>query len=514
LPPVPARHALVDDILDGTRPVAPSPLLRTLLDDDSDQALRPSDPHLLESYASCVSHTIVQKYAPSTQAKHRTGWNLWVEFMQQWHSPPLRRDDPSRCVREQFLRAAFILWARRRCRSSLPGRLTVKPASIVAHLHAVAAVHAQSHLSFDTRGMLQAAVHYLSVEYELVHGPESLVPHRREGFSRAHLKSMLAVDTVTHGGLPLSSRSFPVLVWESWLGRNIAACLAVASSGGFRKAELTLAPGVVFDAMHMSRASLFWVLQGVICRFPSLAQLHGMRSGDQAGLLVCCSKADNLALHFLPHPLYFNFVPGDPDNTALRLRTLYLMCPVLPSLARSTPMFTMSPQAQPFRRDFVDLVLKALLLTFMSPEIAALYSFHSFRIGLACALRAAGAPDWVIMALLRWRSDKSLLTYARINRTVSANWIDDSAAQIIDSMQAPNVARVAAAMFPPHTLPGEAYSFLQRAAEISDSLLPTDLTRLASEIPATDDDSWMQQLRDLRLDAADDGGGVEVRDDL
>jgi len=81
-------------------------------------------------------------------------------------------------------------------------------------------------------------------------------------------------------------------------------------------------------------------------------------------------------------------------------------------------------------------------------------------------------------------------------------------------MQAPNVARVAAAMFPPHTLPGEAYSFLQRAAEISDSLLPMDLTRLASEIPATDDDSWMQQLRDLRLDAADDGGGVEARDDL
>jgi len=118
------------------------------------------------------------------------------------------------------------------------------------------------------------------------------------------------------------------------------------------------------------------------------------------------------------------------------------------------------------------------------------------------------------MALLRWRSDKSLLTYARINRTVSANWIDDSAAQVIDSMQAPNVARVAAAMFPPHTLPGEAYSFLQCAAEISDSLLPMDLTRLASEIPATDDDSWMQQLRDLRLDAADDGGGVEARDDL
>jgi len=39
------------------------------------------------------------------------------------------------------------------------------------------------------------------------------------------------------------------------------------------------------------------------------------------------------------------------------------------------------------------------------------------------------------------------------------------AAQVIDSMQAPNVARVAAAMFPPHTLPVEAYSFLQRVRQ-------------------------------------------------
>jgi len=43
------------------------------------------------------------------------------------------------------------------------------------------------------------------------------------------------------------------------------------------------------------------------------------------------------------------------------------------------------------------------------------YSFHSFRIFLACALLAAGCPRWMIKRMLRWRGDESLEIYARVS---------------------------------------------------------------------------------------------------
>ena len=46
---------------------------------------------------------------------------------------------------------------------------------------------------------------------------------------------------------------------------------------------------------------------------------------------------------------------------------------------------------------------------------ASLYSWHSARIYLACALFAAGATRPQIQALCRWQSEDSLRVYARLN---------------------------------------------------------------------------------------------------
>lgn len=43
------------------------------------------------------------------------------------------------------------------------------------------------------------------------------------------------------------------------------------------------------------------------------------------------------------------------------------------------------------------------------------YSFHSFRIFVACALLSAGAPRWLIKRMCRWRGDESLEIYARVS---------------------------------------------------------------------------------------------------
>ncbi len=150
-------------------------------------------------------------------------------------------------------------------------------------------------------------------------------------------------------------------------------------------------------------------------------------------------KNDPLGLHFLPFPLIFNFNPKDDADVGSALRDLAFHCWVPASELRSTPMFTYSSEKKALRRDFLDTILKALLLTVFPAPMADLYSWHSFRIGLACSLRAAGTPDWVILALCRWRSSNSIPVYARINYAASAQWIDDAGRQQVAAIQVPNL---------------------------------------------------------------------------
>ena len=69
----------------------------------------------------------------------------------------------------------------------------------------------------------------------------------------------------------------------------------------------------------------------------------------------------------------------------------------------------------PFTGNFIDSFLRSALRTFLSEEQARRFSPHSFRIYLACALRAAGCEDAVIQALCRWQSIESLHTYALLD---------------------------------------------------------------------------------------------------
>jgi len=122
-------------------------------------------------------------------------------------------------------------------------------------------------------------------------------------------------------------------------------------------------------------------------------------------------------------------------------------------------------------------------------ESTSNYSWHSFRIGLACALRAAQAPDWVLLALLRWRSSSSIPGYGRISFESAASWLDQATAQEVFSVQTSNLP-VANSL--PNALSSEAYSYLDLAW--SQSLVATDVSTLQPVLPQLDDDEFMAEL--------------------
>jgi len=501
LPPPPPNVRTILEALLSPLSVSPSPLLSAILQDGSEQALRPANREALFGLIQAVSHAVESSIKPGTLKKDQQAWRHWLAFTAEMGTAAVRNDDPARAPRETFLVAAFIVWLTTRLKSSTPGRTFCKAKTYLGLCYAVKRNHVRHGKRFDCLAMAKAVVKALNTEYARREGPESLIPARREPFSRGIVRQLLSVAAGTN----LHNRTCPRLEWGSWFGLNLKAMICVSASGAFRKAEVSLAAGVDFDAMHMSRASLFWIIDDVVVRCPSDAQLRALKEGDKAGLLACPAKNDPWGCFFMPHPLFFNFHSGQLDNTAAALRDLALGCPVAPHLMRSTPMFSSAPgagpSARPMRHNVADATLRALLRTFMDEETASHYSWHSFRIGLACSLLAAGASESVILALCRWRSPESLRVYARFNRSVSAAWLDAAAGQTINSVQAPNLPAIAAlgADGVPGALLPHVYAALDQVEQGDDG--PTAAALLALEPPEIDAHLWVNGLNNLNFEA-------------
>ena len=504
LPPMPPSFRPSLEVFgpDGDPPPADKALLSILVADTSDFALGTDNVTMLSNYAGALQHAVTSAIPRTTMAKNRRAWDLWSRFMSIMKTPPLRPamgDVGFLRARERFLKGAFILWARFHCTGGPRTKNMVKPATLLGYLYAIRRIHEIHDLNFDVGGNVAAVVKFLCKEYELFHGPESLIPWRREGLSLRDLRMML--DPVKTNGLRLDSKQFPSLEWKTWLGRNLMAALVLSCAGGFRKAELSLAADVVFDATHPSRASLFFIINGVIERCPGAEKLRSMQEGDRAGLIACPCKNDPFGFSFQPFPLFFNFHGSDSANAARVLRDLALFCPIPADRLRATPLLSSSESLDPFRHGFLDMVLKKLLRATMPEDRAALYTWHSFRIGLACSLLAANAPEHVILALCRWRSKASLRLYARLNISATARWIDDAGSAVVNSVQSPNLPRVrrnvseAISAEIPNALTVDHYAYLQAALIESDKLDGSQMRELASHVPDIDDDDFMRDLK-------------------
>ena len=505
LPPIPPSVVLVEDVLTGkARTSGLNPVFfDALFKDDSNQALRPRDPTTLLAFAEAAQHGLQSSAPASTDAKNRTGWGLWTRFMREvgGDSPPLRRADPEHLLREQLLKNMFILWCRTKCTSSIPGRITCKPESLLGHLYAVKREHDKLAQPFLTKGQTFQLAKTLGREYLLTHGPEALAPRKREALTPQMVKALIqAVD-----GLVCNMQACRSLLPGSWLARNVKGALALAGCGGFRLAEIALVDGTAFSSLKMSRASLFFIVDGVPKRSPTRAELLSMVPGrDRIGVLACAAKNDPLVIHFLPFPIIVGFNPLDSNDAGLILRDLALHCPVQAKDLRSTPLFTYGRGGHALGYEFLRKILKLLLLKLFSAAVAALYTWHSFRSGLACALRAAKAPDWVLLALLRWRSKKSIPGYGRLSFEDASSWLDQAAGQngkTLTTAGLPGIAPLAEDVVP-NILPSSSYEFLEKARSLH--IGQVELQAHHERLPQYDDDQFM-----IELAALPDQDGVE-----
>ena len=152
--------------------------------------------------------------------------------------------------------------------------------------------------------------------------------------------------------------------------------------------------------------------------------------------------------------MWFDVKEGEHMSIALALRDMELAYPCPPECRDTYPLVfdPATPQAIPpaVSRAWLDHKLRALVVLVMDPSEAENRSWHSWRVTLACSLRAARDskhPDGRSLELVkvfgRWRSDSAVQLYGRLDPDAYAGHVSASLAADAASI---NAAGTTAAM--------------------------------------------------------------------
>ena len=320
--------------------------------------------------------------------------------------------------------------------------LPPKPASAMAVLRGVRRIHVKR-LGIESVS-LTAAVQVcdgMLREYAERHGPESLIPHRKEPFTRELIIGLLSIPT----GTRLNNGT--VVNWEALEWRMIRALVCFMAQSGARKCVVSLPPGVIWSLMHLSLANVVWRILAWgpdLITAPTAMHFALLAIGDYALWRPGADKADQLSLHWGGDPVYLPYDPDEPICAARELAEAEIAraCPA--DQRRNVPLFT-DGRGDPLRHHRLDPLLHAMLATLMPASETHKYSWHSFRSWLACALLALKAPDGTprcsegtIQCMLRWRSPEALRVYARLNPTEYGGLLSSAMLADVSSVRTTN----------------------------------------------------------------------------
>lgn len=317
-----------------------------------------------------------------------------------------------------------------------------KPSSAMAVLRGVRRIHVKR-LGIESVS-LTAAVQVcdgMLREYAERHGPEALIPRRKEPFTRELIEGMLNIPS----GTRLSNGA--VVNWDTLEWRMVRALLCFMAQSGARKCTVSLPSGVQFNLMHLSLANVVWMIRAwgpEPIAAPTAMHFALLSLGDYALLRMPPDKADQLSLHWGADPIY---LPYDPDELICAARELAeaelaRACPA--DQRRLVPLFT-DRRGDPLRHFRIDPLLHAMLEQLMPAAETHKYSWHSFRSWLACALLSLKAADGsrlcsegTIQCMLRWRSPEALRVYARLNPSEYGGLLSSAMTADVSSVRTTN----------------------------------------------------------------------------
>eukprot|EP00965_Chrysotila_dentata_P023187 768587-Pleurochrysis_carterae.AAC.1 len=201
-----------------------------------------------------------------------------------------------------------------------------------------------------------------------MHGKEDTAPRRRQPFLYKMLETLCAKNNGATDHDTIMGTTLLKVMWRS----------------GHRLGEIVKSSD---EVTYMLRSDVSYRINGYLRADPSPQQLASMADGDCALLAPSRSKTDFAGVLHSPFPSVLPF-GSNPTNAASALRDLELRHPCHGDARATTPLFAAS-NGQPYTHHRLDAWLKHQMTTTYDAATASVISWHSLRIGLACALRAA-----------------------------------------------------------------------------------------------------------------------------
>jgi integrase len=366
-------------------------------------------------------------------------WDMWERVCRSQGTSPLRtaaeaRDFPER---NAHLLACLLLHAFAVGRPRDRSRAFIKPRSALAYPLAIVRVFARWGVTMPSYKVLKAAVAGLSRAYLSYYGPYSLAPKRAEPMKFSMVRELYAIPSAESSAAQVGGLRWRDSDHNVFMFRRLICVMMVTA---FRLGEVV--KHASNEIMFLTFESLTWVIGGIAISHPTPAQLAAMRPGvDGARLAPPRSKPDQTGEIHCPFSVVLTYHPDDPINAAAALRDIELRVGRSVTSRSTTPLFA-DAAGEPYSHHFLHALLRAALAHLYGKAVAELYSFHSFRSGLASALHAAGVEDGMIQLICRWMCPESLHVYRRMGVAEHEALIRRASGCHVDCTQSVNVPTV------------------------------------------------------------------------
>ena len=281
----------------------------------------------------------------------------------------------------------------------------------------------------ETKGLLRG--------YKRIYGVLALAPKRRQPMKRSIWRRVEALRP----GDKLAGRSD----WMTDSHLDTVGCRVgrVLAETAHRLGEVvSYTPD---EINYLVRSHVSFIIGGSIIVDPSRADLLRMAPGDTVLLAPCASKPDQFGERHCTFPSSLRY-DGTPLCAAGALRAIELDFPCSGEARKSRPVFA-DASNQPFSYRVLNEWLHKLLVALVGNGVASTLSWHSFRIELACRLRAANCPDSTIQLICRWACPESVQTYAQIGIGQNIDWLAKAAKVQHDAVRTNNLPQLDSSEF-------------------------------------------------------------------
>jgi hypothetical protein len=269
--------------------------------------------------------------------------------------------------------------------------------------------------------------------YLIYHGPHSLAPRRAEPMRFSMVDKMVSIPI--NGTVRVGARMWTDSDHDIFMFRRLICFMMVTA---FRLAEIVW--HLSGEIMFLTRACAWWVIGGIVFLDPTREQLLSLKVGDKACVCPPRAKPDQWGEIHCPFPVTLPFRP-EVGNAAAGLRDIELNRPCHGAERETFPLFA-TASGVPYTHSVLGSLLRSVLTHLFGSAVASLYTWHSFRAGLATALHASGCPDAVIQLICRWMCPESLHVYRRIGGSEHVFHVQRAASANVDLIQSKNVVRV------------------------------------------------------------------------